>query len=137
MTNNKSTEPAPLSTMWIIWGALLFGVVILPFLRSGGLPSGPDKGTPPTFTYVFTFAGFFVSVIIRWFVLPKIKTDEQIMTTMVVGMALAEGTGIFGIFATGRDYPSFQIAAYICSIIGILQFAPTYYPAGKNKNPYS
>jgi len=137
MPNISHSEPLPPSSVWIIWGALLFGVIILPFLVFGGLPSGSDKGTPSAVIYVLTFAGFIVSVLIRCFVLPKKKSDEQLLTTMVIGMAMAEGTGILGLAGTGRDYVSIQIAAYTCSIIGVLLFIPTYYPAEKKKAPNS
>ncbi len=112
--------------MWAIWAAILQGIFILQFFAAGGIPSGPDKGSPPFAFLAMTFSGFILSCLIRWFVLPRQKTNQALMTTMIIGLALSEGTGILGMFFLSSDYPSAKLAAFICATIGIVLFAPIY-----------
>ena len=45
---------------------------------------------------------------------------------MIIGLALAEGTGILGIFLIGSDFPETQRITFIASVAAILQYIPTY-----------
>ena len=111
--SNQSYPDLPF-VKWIIWFSILIGLVILQIFVGGGFPSGQDKGSPPISMLVLTFSGF-----VKY---------ESMMTAMVIGLALAEGTGIFGMFVLDSDFPSYKTGAFFCSIIGIVQFAPTYFP---------
>lgn len=115
-------------TFWIIWFAILIGMMTLPFIVNGDLPSGPNEEQPTLFNYLYVFQGFVISVIVRWGILPRKKTREQLLTCMVVGLAFAEGTGILGLFATEDQFAELQFSAYIFALLGIIQFAPINYP---------
>ncbi|MDB4388798.1 hypothetical protein N9Z49_01960 [Akkermansiaceae bacterium] len=46
---------------------------------------------------------------------------------MVVGLALCEGSGIQQIFLLGKEYPDTQKLIFVLAVLGVVQFAPTYF----------
>ena len=123
-------QSGPLAKLiaWVIWFSILMGLMIVQVFAAGGLPQGADIGSPPFAFLAITFSGFFLSVIVRWAVIPKVKKHETMMTVMVIGLASAESTGLLGMFFLSPDFTSAKTVAFVCAILGILQFAPTYFP---------
>lgn len=135
MSLHSQKPPHHILVPWVIWFAILQGLIILQVFAAGGLPQGPDKGNPPLHILAISFSGFFFSFIVRWAVVPKVKKHETMMTVMILGLALAECTGLLGMFFIDSDFPGAKMVAFFCAIIGIVQFAPTYFP--KNDEPRS
>lgn len=57
------------------------------------------------------------------------------MRFFVVGVALAEGTALFGIFLIEDEFPETKQVAYVASILGMLQFVPTFATKAPGKSP--
>ncbi len=125
--------PAPKSpkmVLWIVWYVLLSGCFIYPFILGNGWPSGANGlGTVPLFTYLLAYGSIFVSLIIRWVILPRFHSFSQVLTSMIIGMALAEAVVFYGLFLVGSEFPETQMQFYLLGIFGVAQFAPIF--AGK------
>ena len=52
------------------------------------------------------------SMGIRFLLIPKIADLAKLLPAMIIGLALAEGIGILGMFAISKDLPETQIAPF-------------------------
>jgi hypothetical protein len=111
---------AQLLVWWVIWFSLISGLCIFYyFLARPVATDGPVGAT------VFDFIGLvplFVSVVIRWFVLPRCANMQLAFVAFIAGISLAVACGILAIFhgAAYRD------ELFVLGVLGIAQFAPLY-----------
>ncbi len=120
--SNDSAQPAfPLLIWWIIWGAILAGLVLL-YLFLG---RGPVKPVSETGDLLFSLVGLvplFVSIVIRWLVLPRYDDLSKAFPLFIVGLALAEASGILGIFLGG----AYKDDLFVLGVLGIAQYVPFF-----------
>ncbi|MGC6567914.1 MAG: hypothetical protein ACON38_20165 [Akkermansiaceae bacterium] len=121
----SSSEQAPL-VFWIIWLSILIGLFVIRFQIGGGIPEGSDTAELPMGMIALLYTLLAASVVVRWLILPKASSSESLMKFMVIGVALAEGAGLLSILLLGNDLPETQRFFFYCSIVGIVQFVPTY-----------
>ncbi|MBI2496781.1 MAG: hypothetical protein HYV75_02235 [Opitutae bacterium] len=104
---------------WLIWGSVLAGlVVIYHFLGRGPLPTAAPGANP-----LVGLAGLvplFVSIIIRWLVLPRSTAPGPAFVMFIIGLSLAEGCGILGIFLGGP----YREDLFVLGVLGVAQFVP-------------
>jgi hypothetical protein len=62
--------------------------------------------------------------------MPRLAALPQKFVWMVIGLALAEGAGILGMFLLPRDQPETRLVIFLLSFFGVLQFVPLYARAG-------
>lgn len=104
---------------WILWGAILGGLVLL-YLFLG---RGPVEPVTETGDLLFNLVGLvplFVSIVIRWLVLPRFTDLKRAFPLFIAGLALAEGCGVLGIFLGGP----FRDDLFVLGVLGVLQFVP-------------
>jgi hypothetical protein len=126
MMNSSSRKPPEKLQFWVIWLAILGGVPFFIFFIGGGWPTGADEGEISLPLLAFILSGAAVSTVVRWAILPRMTTPESLMKFFVIGMALAEATALFGIFLIDDQFPVSKQVAYIASLLGMLQFIPTF-----------
>ena len=126
MKNETMRSPDQLIA-WVIWGAILMGLFILQFFIGGGIPTGDQMENPPTVMSLICIAGVAIGTLIRWLVIPKLNGYHNLLRAMVVGLALCEGSGIQQIFLLGKEYPDTQKLIFVLAVLGVVQFAPTYF----------
>lgn len=104
---------------WMIWAAILGGLVLIYLV----LGRGPVKPSPQAevLTNLVGLVPLFVSIVIRWLVLPGIGDLAKALPFFVVGLAMAEACGILGIFLGG----AFRDDLFVLALLGILQFIPS------------
>jgi hypothetical protein len=108
-----------LMVWWIIWAALLAGVtVIYLFLGRGPLP--PPVSNP--FPHLIGLVPLFISVLLRWLVLPKQRDPAKAFVLFILGTATGEGCAILGIFLGGP----FRDELFTLGALGIVQWLPLY-----------
>ena len=123
---NQSPK-APVSVVgWILWFAILNGLVIMQFLIAGGLPSGVNESAPPAFQQYVPMVPAFLALVVRFLVIPRVATAQGKLPVMLIGLALAEATGILGIFLVDKAYGSTQLTCLVVSVLAILALAPIY-----------
>jgi len=112
---------ARLMIWWVIWGAVLSGLIIFYFVLAGNEPLPPPV-TRELLTNLAGLVPLFLSVIIRWLVLPRSEDPSRALGMFVIGLALAEGCGLLGILLGGGYRDMF----FMLGVLGILQYVPVF-----------
>lgn len=126
--NDKQDPPKPPITLvfWIIWFAILNGLLMTQFLVAGGIPKGSDESSPPML-YLWLAGGLALAALtVRYMLIPQLKQLPQKLTAMIVGLALSEAIGLSGMFVVGKEFPATQQLFFVVSIGCIVSFAPVY-----------
>lgn len=111
----------PPKVWWIIWGALLGGLCAL-WWQFGFFKLGGNEPHANPFVDLAGLVPLFVSIVVRWLVLPRYTDGAKAFPMFIVGVALAEGCGVLGIFLGGP----FRDDLFLLGALGIAQFAPFY-----------
>ncbi|MBA3849474.1 MAG: hypothetical protein C0502_05690 [Opitutus sp.] len=104
---------------WILWFALLTGACIL-YLTLGRGPMRPAAANP--FENLVGLVPLFVSIIVRWLVLPRYTDGRKAFVMFIVGCALAESCALLGVFLGGP----YRDDVFVLGVLGIAQFVPFY-----------
>ena len=110
-----------LSVWWTIWAAMLVWLCALYFLLGRGplVPAAP--GANP-FANLIGFVPLFVSIVIRWLVLPRSTRPKAAFVMFIAGISLAEMCGMMGIFLGGP----YREDLFILGVMGVTQYVPLY-----------
>jgi hypothetical protein len=120
---NSSTaeqEKQQLMVWWVLWAAFQGGIFMI--YHFVGHPDPAPSAAPETGPWLAAIAPFAVSVLIRFLVMPRLKSIAVALPVFIVGIAMAEFSCFLGIFI----FPSHQRDLFILSVIGIFQFIPIY-----------
>lgn len=119
----QSSNPAAkqlLLIWWIMWAAILAGLLGIYFvLGRGPVKASPDKNV---LLNLVGLVPLFVSIVIRWLVLPRFDSLQRAFPIYIVGLALAEACGILGIFLGGP----FRDDLFVLGVLGVTQFVPVF-----------
>ena len=106
---------------WTLWASILAGLlVIYSFLGRG--PQAPVVPGANPFPHLVGFVPLFVSIIIRWLVLPRYTEPVPAFVMFVIGLSLAEACGLLGIFLGGP----YRDSLFVLGVLGITQYVPFY-----------
>ena len=123
-------RPPQALVFWIIWFAILNGLVMIQLFIGGGIPKGVDRGAPPM-PFLAIAVGLAIAALgIRLWVIPQLMEIPKKLTAMMIGLALSEAIGFVGIFAVGKEYPGTQMILLLGAVGCILGFAPVYAKPG-------
>jgi hypothetical protein len=114
-------DRAQLLVWWIVWAGILAGLVAI----YAALGRAPAKAPPPganPLTGLIGLAPLFVSIIIRWLVLPRLSGLARAFPLFVVGLALADACGLLGIFLGGV----YKDDLFLLGVLGIVQYVPFF-----------
>lgn len=125
-TDQDASKPPTILVFWILWFAILQGLVIIQFFVGGGIPKGADQGNPPVWVLAAAGGLALVALAIRFTVMPKLRTLPKMLPAMIVGLALSEGIGMMGMFAVGKEFPATRLLLFGMAIGCIVSFAPVY-----------
>ncbi len=105
---------------WIAWAAILTGLLVIYFV----LGRGPVKpvAEKDLLKHLVGLIPLFVSIVIRWLVLPRFDSLQRAFPIYIVGLALAEGCGLLGIFLGGP----FRDDLFVLGVLGVTQFVPIF-----------
>jgi len=109
---------AQLTIWWIVWGVVVTGLVVI-YLLFG---CGPTRAGSDLLVNLSGVVPLFVSIIIRWLVLPRYSDLARAFPMYVVGLALAEGCGLLGIFLGGV----YRDDLLVLGVLGVVQFVPLF-----------
>jgi hypothetical protein len=119
--SDVSRVKAQLLTWWIVWSSILAGLC-LTYIFVGRAKPLPPVVPAELMVNLVGFVPLFVSVVLRWLVLPRYTDSARAMVVFVVGLALAESCGLLGIFLGGP----FRDALFVLGVLGVVQYAPFY-----------
>jgi len=106
---------------WIIWGSLLVGLCVIYFVLAYGRPL-PAVSPANPLNGLAGVVPLFISIVIRWLVLPRYTDPKRAFVIFIVGLALADGCGILGIFLGGP----YRDSLFVLGVLGIAQYVPFY-----------
>ena len=113
--------------MWIIWFVFLQMAFAYHFVLEDGFPSGDNAAEPmASWLWVLCLVPIILATIVRWWVIPKLKDQKQMLSALIVGLALTEAPILFELFLIGSDYPQNQIVVLMVAVFSLIQFAPIY-----------
>jgi len=119
------------AVFWILWFGFLQSAFVVHFVIGGGFPSGDNVADPmPAWLWFLCFVPMVLAAAVRWLVIPKLKEQQKLLVTMIVGLALSEQPIFVSLFLIGADYPQYQIAVLMASVVSLIQFAPSYATPG-------
>lgn len=121
-----SIKPPTSLVFWIIWFAILQGLVVIQFFVGGGIPKGEDLGDPPILFVTIAGGLALAALAIRFVVIPKIKSVPTMLQAMIIGLALAEAVGLVGMFLIGREFPATRLSLFVLALCCIVSLAPIY-----------
>lgn len=126
--NSQQGSSAPPQAMifWILWFAILQGLVIIQFFVGGGIPKGADQGNPPLWALAVAGGLALVALAIRFMVIPRLVSVSQKLPAMIIGLAFSEGIGFLGMFGVGKEFPTTQLVLLVMAVCCIISFAPVY-----------
>jgi hypothetical protein len=117
------TYPRPqLKVWWILWAAILTGLILIYVGLALGRPMPPSGPTSELPVNLAGVVPLFVSIILRWLVLPRMNDPQRGFVLFIVGLALAEGCGLLGIFLGGP----YRDSLFVLGVLGIGQWVPFY-----------
>lgn len=112
---------ARLLVWWACWAASLGGVILIYFVIVGDKPLPPVSRENPL-QGLAGFVPLFLSVVIRWLVLPRATDPNRALVLFIVGLALAEACGFLGIFVGGP----YRDSLFVLGVLGVVQYVPFY-----------
>lgn len=112
---------ARLLVWWIIWASVLGGLVLIYLFLAQGKPLPPASRENPL-QGLIGIVPLFVSIVLRWLVLPRATDPNRAFVLFIVGLALAEACGILGIFLGGP----YRDSLFVLGVLGITQYVPFY-----------
>jgi hypothetical protein len=118
---NEQRIRAQLMVWWIIWAAILAGLCLVYFFLGWGKPL-PAVSPANPLNGLVGIIPLFLSIIIRWLVLPRYTDPRRALVVFVLGIALAEGCGFLGTFLGGP----YRESLFVLGVLGIAQYAPFY-----------
>ena len=110
-----------LMVWWIIWASILAGLGVVYFGIAWNKPL-PPASSAELFTNIAGFIPLFLSVIIRWLVLPRYSDPARAFVIFIIGLSLAELCGLLGIFIGG----GYRDALFLLGVLGVVEYAPFY-----------
>jgi hypothetical protein len=110
-----------LKVWWITWALVLIWLLLAYSALTRGKPlPAPTKDN--SLTGLIAVVPLFVSIVIRWLVLPRATDPNRAFVLFIVGIALAEGCGILGTVFGGP----YRDSLFVLGGLGIAQYVPFY-----------
>jgi hypothetical protein len=109
--------------MWLLW---LYLAAALPFywiFLVGDIPGETTFGSVDIFTASLYFIPLIITIVLRWFVIPRIKLFPLTIIPFFFGVVLAQSMTFFGIFLVDSSYCIIFLAT---SVLALLQFLPIF-----------
>ncbi len=117
--------------MWIIWFLFLQIAFAYHFVLGDGFPKGDNAAAPmASWLWVLCLLPIILATIVRWWVIPRLQDQKQMLIALIVGLGLTDAPILFELFLIGSDYPQNQIVVLMVAVFSLIQFAPIYATPG-------
>lgn len=108
----------PLVVWWAVWLGLLAGVIVI---YTVFLARRPPIEAPWGAIEFIACGQVALSAAIRWLALPRFREPPRAFPIFIVGLALAEGAAILGIFLS-----AYATELFVLGMLGMMQFVPFF-----------
>jgi hypothetical protein len=134
--NPSQQAPAQPVVFWIIWFAILSGLMIIQFILGGGIPAVSSQEKEPVIWQVVALGAATVALVIRFIIIPRLEGLEKKLPAMIIGLAVSEGVGIIGIFVVPHEHSSTRLFMLGTAIVCIVLSAPVYAKPSGGGSPF-
>ena len=107
---------------WIVWGSILAGLCLIYAIFGRGKLQPASPQLEKNLTGLVGFVPLFISIVIRWLVLPRCNDLTRAFPLFIIGLASAEGCGLLGLFMGGP----YRDDLFVLGVLGIVQFVPFF-----------
>jgi hypothetical protein len=124
MQAKPSPQPPPTALIeWLLWTALITGMLVL-YITLGVTVTPPPEQTSASMVSYAGLLPLTLSCVVRWVLLPRITNRKKRLPIFIVGMAMAEGSGLLALFLGGdhRD------TLFTLGVLGVAQYLPPLLP---------
>lgn len=111
-----------LMVWWVIWAAVLSGLVLIYLFLAQGKPLPASSAPSELPVNLAGIVPLFVSIILRWLVLPRMTDPAKAFILFIVGLSLAEACGILGTLLGGP----YRDTLFLLGLLGLVQWVPFY-----------
>ncbi len=111
---------AQLMIFWIIWGSILTGLVVI-YVVLGQGPVKPVVAADLPINLV-GIVPLFISIVVRWLVLPRCNGIKGVFPLFIIGLANAEACGLTGIFLGGP----YRDSLFVLGVLGVTSYVPVF-----------
>lgn len=122
LTPDAQRNRASLIVWWILWGAIFGAQIVFYFIFAHGRELPKDQTQQQQLFGLVALGPLLVSIVIRWLVLPRLTDIRRAFVLFIVGLAMAEGCCIFGLFLGG----ALRDELFLVGLFGIAQFLPIF-----------
>jgi hypothetical protein len=112
---------ASLLVWWILWFGILSGMLTFRIVLAGQENDDAVEGQVNAWRYL-AIVPLAISSLLRWLVLPRLQDRGNALVVYIAGLALAEGSGLLGLFLGGVLRESF----FVLGVLGVLQWMPLF-----------
>ena len=134
--NPPPQAPAPPVVFWVIWFAILSGLMIMQFFVGGGIPTGGGQEKEPVIWQVLALGAAAAALIVRFIIIPRLAGLEKKLPLMIIGLALSEGIGIIGMFVVPPEHASTRLFMLGTALVCIVLSAPVYAKFSGGGSPF-
>ena len=125
----RQTSAPPVLVWWVLWFAMTNGLILLRVFLANEL--GEDFGALAFIAVV----PLVLSALIRFLLLPRMKTKLKAFPVFIVGLATAEACGLLGVLLGGENRDTLFGAGLVMLLLYIPLFARNY-DGGGNSSPF-
>ena len=127
VSNKSKTAHPQVMVMWVTWFAIFVGLFII-HQFAAPIPEGAGVEVEQVYSYfsLIAIGQCLISLVIRFLVVPRMGSAENLRTAMIFGVLLAEGAGIIGMFAVPIEQTNERSLMLSMSIACVLISAPIY-----------
>lgn len=133
--SDKPNPSPPILVFWLVWVAILKGLLLMQFLLGGGTGLDDNHGLLVAFQVGGLIAAA-LSLVVRFLVIPRLQETAHKLPAMIIGLAFAEVIGIIGIVAIPTNQEAVRLFLLSLSIICIVVSAPIYVLKRKSSSPF-
>ncbi len=126
-----SQQPPTALIEWIIWAALTTGMIVL-YILLGVTTTPPPEQTASSMLSFFGLFPLTLSSLVRWFILPRIADRKKRLPVFIMGVAMAEGSGLLALFVGGEH----RDTMFTLGVLGVAQFFPRFLPRTNDATPH-
>lgn len=119
---NDQQIKARLLVWWAIWGATAGFLLLLYFVFAYGKPLPANAATSELPRNLAGIVPLFISIVIRWLVLPRYQEEGRALVLFIAGISLAEACGILGLFLGGP----YRDSLWFLGLLAVGQYLPFY-----------
>ena len=107
---------------WVLWGSILAGLGVCYFFLGRGHPVAQVVSPDKLLISLVGLVPLFISIVIRWLVLPRSHQMGAALVMFIIGLVLAEACAFLGLFLGGP----YRDDLFLLGVLGVVQYVPFF-----------